>query len=145
MASRRPHRPHWLGPMVAQDELVAFVFVNALDVFMTYWMLREGGFVESNPIANWFLAGWGPKGIIYFKFSVVAGVCVIAHIVGQYRPELAARFLTLGSVIVAAVVAYSLMLYLKHGSPAALAMNVRMHAPVNQLATIPWEGVLNSR
>lgn len=105
--------------MAAQDELVLFIFVNALDVFMTYWMLASGNFghghfVEANPIANWFLSGWGPKGIIYFKFSMVAFVCVIAHIVGQYRPELAARMLKLGSLIVAAVVVYSLMLYLQH-------------------------------
>jgi hypothetical protein len=105
--------------MVAQDELLLFVFVNALDVFMTYWMIHahEGVFVESNPIANRFLMEWGPKGLIYFKFSMVAFVCVIAHIVGQYRPELAARFLKLGSVIVAAVVVYSFVLYLKHAGP----------------------------
>ena len=105
---------HWLGPTAAPDELVLFIFVNALDVFMTYWMLAHGGFTESNPIALYFIHRWGIRGMVYFKFSVVAFVSLIAHIVGIYNPQLAVRFLRLGIVIVIAVVIYSFALYLRH-------------------------------
>lgn len=105
----------WWGPMVAQQELTLFVLVNALDVFMTYWMLQHGGFTESNPVAMWFIRHWGVKGMIYFKFGVVAGVCVIAHIVGQTKPASARGLLTVGTLIVATVVIYSFLLYQRHG------------------------------
>lgn len=105
----------WLGPTAAQDELVLFVFVNALDVFMTYWLLMQEGFTESNPIALYFIHHWGIKGMIYFKFSVIAFVCVLAHIIGIYKPETASRMLNVGTLIVAGVVVYSFTLYLRHG------------------------------
>lgn len=108
-------RPNWLGPMVAQDELTLFVLVNAADVFMTYLLLQHGGFTESNPVALYFIHRWGNKGMVYFKFTVVAFVCLIAHIVGQYRPRLAARFLSLGTMIVGCVVVYSIILFVRHG------------------------------
>lgn len=124
MASAKRKRSRgsgWFGPMAAQDELVLFVLVNALDVFMTYWLLQHEGFTESNPVALFFIHRWGPKGMIYFKFGMVAFVCVIAHIVGQQRPELASKFLTLGTLIVGGVVVYSAMLYFRHGPPLPLA------------------------
>jgi hypothetical protein len=111
----RSKRPNWFGPMHAQNELTIFILVNALDVFMTYWMLQVGGFTESNPVALWFIHRWGVKGMIYFKFAVVALVCVIAHIVSQYKPPLAKNMLTFGTLIVAAVVVYSVVLYSRHG------------------------------
>ena len=103
--------------MVARDELVWFILVNALDVFMTYWMLQHGGFRESNPVAEFFLYRWGHRGLIYFKFGIVAFVCVIAHIVGQRQPVLASRMLKVGTLIVFCVVVYSFLLY-SRGAPA---------------------------
>ncbi len=107
---------NWLGHTAAPDELTMFVLVNALDVFMTYWMLANGGFTESNPVALFFIHRWGIRGMVYFKFSVVAFVCVLAHIVGMHNPQLASRFLIFGSLIVGGVVVYSLTMYLRlHG------------------------------
>lgn len=100
--------------MVAQNELTVFILMNALDVFMTYWMLNHGGFRESNPIALYFINHWGVKGMVGFKFSVVAFVCILAHIVGQYRPERASQMLVVGSLIVGGVVVYSWMQYQQH-------------------------------
>lgn len=103
--------------MATQDELVLFVLVNALDVGMTAWMLHHGGFTEGNPVALAVIHRWGLKGMVYYKFAVVAVVCTIAHIVAQSRPQLASRMLVFGTLIVGGVVAYSVALFLRHGAP----------------------------
>lgn len=119
MPSERREPPNrekssWFGQTAAPNELIAFVFVNALDVFATYWLLAHGGYRESNPIALFFINHWGIRGMVYFKFGVVAFVCVLAHIVGMANPRLASRFLIFGTLLVAGVVVYSLVLYLRH-------------------------------
>lgn len=102
-----------------ESETTIFILVNLLDFAMTWWMLmhREmglGNFYESNPIARHFLDHWGVKGLLYFKMAVVAFVCVIAQIVATRR-EASARFLLIvGTIVVSAVVIYSLRLFLNH-------------------------------
>ena len=87
---------------------------------MTYIMLRfrEGGspigFVESNPIARFFLDHWGVKGLVYFKFVMVAIVVVIAQIVVRKKPETALLLLNAATIVVAGVVVYSLILFLRN-------------------------------
>ncbi len=102
-------------PMHAERELLLFVLVSALDVFATYILLRDGNFVESNPVAQYFFNRWGMKGMIYFKMSMVAFICIIAHIVSLQRPEWAARILKFATVVVAFVVVYSIILLVRHG------------------------------
>ena len=102
-----------------ETETTVFILVNFLDFAMTYWMLmhRElglGNFYESNPVAGFFLNHWGVKGLLLFKMAVVAFVCVIAQIVATKR-EASARFLlVVGTIVVSAVVIYSLRLFLNH-------------------------------
>lgn len=73
-----------------------------------------GNFYESNPVARYFLDHWGVKGLLYFKMAVVAFVCVIAQIVATKR-EASGRFLLIvGTIVVSAVVIYSLRLFLQH-------------------------------
>ena len=102
-----------------ETETTVFILVNVLDFAMTYWMLmhRElglGNFSESNPVARFFLDHWGVKGLLIFKMAVVAFVCVIAQIVATKR-EASARFLlVVGTIVVSAVVIYSLKLFLNH-------------------------------
>ncbi|WP_298867500.1 DUF5658 family protein [uncultured Gimesia sp.] len=112
----------WSRQLPLERETSVFILVNALDVFMTYLLLRTnqqpGGsnyIVESNQIANYFIAGWGIKGMVYFKFGLVAVVTVIAQIVFTKRPTTARLLLNLGSLVVAAVVIYSFMLYVREG------------------------------
>ena len=106
-----------------QQESLLFVLVSALDVFMTYILLSQSGsvvFVESNPVARYFIAGWGPKGMIYFKFAMVAFVCVLAQIIARRKPRVA-RWLLLGATgVVSVVVVYSLRLLLMHGNLAGI-------------------------
>lgn len=102
--------------MHAERELLWFVLVSALDIFATYILLRQGDqFSESNPIARYFLDRWGIKGLIYFKMGMVAFICTVAHVISLKRPEWAQRVLQLATVVVAAVVVYSVMLLLRHG------------------------------
>ncbi|WP_092048803.1 DUF5658 family protein [Planctomicrobium piriforme] len=98
-----------------ESETAVFILVNVLDYTMTYWMLMHG-FRESNPIANWFLAGWGAaKGLLLYKFALITTVVLICQIVYTKRPHTARLLLTFGSLGVFFVVVYSLMLYVNHG------------------------------
>ena len=101
-----------------QQETLRFVLVSALDLFMTYILLRQKGmhFIESNPVAGRFFADYGLEGMIYFKFGMVALVCVIAQIVVRHRPRTAKWLLNWATLVVAGVVIYSFMLLLKHGN-----------------------------
>lgn len=101
--------------MHAERELLWFVLVSALDIFATYILLRDGNFVESNPVAQFFFNRWGMKGMIYFKMGMVAFICTIAHVVSLQRPEWATRILQFATVVVGFVVIYSMILLLRHG------------------------------
>lgn len=94
-------------------ETMLFVLASALDVFMTYILLSRGGFRESNPIADYFISGWGKNGMVFFKFSLVAVVAVVTQTIALKRVDLARTLLNFGTVIVSCVVVYSLVLLLR--------------------------------
>jgi hypothetical protein len=110
-------------PAACQQEMLRFVLVSTLDVFMTYVLLRQPGgqFVESNPIARFFIYGWGVKGMVGFKLSMTALVCVISQIVAGPRPRVAKGLLNGATLVVAGVVVYSLVLMLKHADTGGLS------------------------
>ena len=110
-------------------ETLRYVLVSVLDLFMTYILLAQKGmhFIESNPVAGRFFADYGLKGMVYFKFAMVALVCVIAQIVVRRRPLVAKWLLNWATLVVAGVVVYSLMLLIKHGNVGE-ATNVLMEA-----------------
>ena len=81
---------------------------------MTYMLLRHGPeFQESNPAANWLLAKYGIKGMVYYKFALVAFVTVIAQIIARTHPRTARGLLIVGIAIVGGVVCYSGYLWVK--------------------------------
>lgn len=96
-----------------ETETAWFVLVSALDFFMTYIMLMhpEIRFVESNPIALFFLNHWGIKGLLGFKLAIVTFVVVLCQIIAQHNQRLARRVLYAGTTIVAAVFVYSVLLH----------------------------------
>ena len=116
-------------PAACQQEMLRFVLVSTLDVFMTYVLLRQPGgqFVESNPIARYFIYGWGVKGMVGFKLSMTALVCVISQIVVRRRPLVAKWLLNGATLVVAGVVIYSLMLLLRHGHAGGISEMVIDH------------------
>ena len=86
-----------------------FILVNVLDIFATYAVLRLGG-LEANPIANYFYRLWNVKGMVGFKMAMVATVAIIAQIIARRNLARASQVLILGTVIVTAVVLYSVYL-----------------------------------
>lgn len=99
-----------------ESETCLFIFVNLLDFFLTYWGLWHGFLRESNPIARWFLDGWGLiNGLLMYKLALVIIVCGIAQIVALERPQTARKLLLGTSLIVGIVVIYSLRLIILHG------------------------------
>ena len=104
----------WVRKLPLETETCFFIFVNALDVFMTYVLLNHSPeFQESNLLANYILSNWGFRGMIYFKFALVAFVTVIAQIIALTRPRTAKWLLIVGTVIVGGVVVYSSYLWIR--------------------------------
>ena len=111
MAKRRK------SSLMYETELSWFILVGALDVFMTYLILRYSAeertrnvLIEGNPIARWVLHNWGIQGMVTFKFIMIAVVVTIAEIVGRVRPNVGRGLLILGTLVVGGVVAYSFLL-----------------------------------
>jgi len=103
------HRP-------LEKETALFILVSTLDFYMTWMLLsRHNNFVESNPVARFFINHWGPRGLIYFKFSLVAVVCMLTQIIAMKKLETARRVLQFAIIVVGGVVIYSLTLLLRHG------------------------------
>ncbi len=96
-----------------ETETAWFILASALDFAMTYMMLKhqEVHFVESNPIALFFLNHWGIKGLLYFKLGVVLFVAAICQIIARENLKLGRRVLYAGTTIVGAVVIYSVLLH----------------------------------
>jgi hypothetical protein len=119
-AVKSTSRRHWLRrifleQLPLESETTVFIFVSLADFFMTYWMLWSGEFREHNPIARWFLEGWGlTKGLLLYKLALTTTVCLIAQIVYPKRPAVARALLNFGSLAVLGVVLYSVVLYVKH-------------------------------
>ncbi len=102
------HRP-------LEKETAFFILVSALDVFMTWLLLRRSGYRESNVIANFFLNHWGMQGMVYFKFGMVAFVCILTQIIAVKKEETARYILHFAVVVLVGVVIYSLSLLLRFG------------------------------
>lgn len=94
-------------------EVWLFLLFSIADVVLTFKLLYHGGHFESNPIARFFLAHWGPKGMVYFKFAMVSLVFVIVQVIAYKHIETARRILNFAIVAVGGVVTYSAILYLR--------------------------------
>ena len=111
------------GSFYFEQETILYILLSAADLFVTYFLLQQDlehlQFVESNPIARFFLDHWGLKGMIYFKFGMVAAVCVLTQIIARWRPRTARLVLIFAIVVVTYVLVYSVRLYRAHaGAPA---------------------------
>lgn len=106
-----------------EAESAIYILVNAFDVWTTYLLLSQGTiFVESNPVARYFIDGWGLRGMVYFKFGLVAFVLVTCQLIAaRQRVALARGVLWCATVLVSGVVIYSLTLLWRHAAdPYAL-------------------------
>jgi hypothetical protein len=124
MSKRKPPTNPVLRALTFQHpmdrETSLFLFVSLLDFVMTLWMLNhrdpEGriGFGESNAIANWFLAGWGPRGLLYFKVGMCLFIVLSTQVIHLKRPNTAKAILWLGVAVTSLTVIYSGALYVRH-------------------------------
>jgi hypothetical protein len=64
------------------NEYVWFIFVSAMDLFMTNIVLHFGG-EEVNPLARSVLMTAGLRGLVVFKFALVIVVIVCCEIIGR--------------------------------------------------------------
>ena len=99
----------FFGPLPLQNETSVFILVSVLDIFTTYALLRFGGH-EANPIANFFLRRWNVQGMVFFKMALVAFVAVLSQIIARRNLARASQVLNLGTIVVTAVVLYSVYL-----------------------------------
>lgn len=104
-----------------ETEISWFGLASALDVAITFLALRSSAvgqtqltIVESNPIAQWVLHRWGFVGMGIFKLLMALIVIVIAEVVGRSRPIVGRGLLIGGTLVVSAVVVYSVRLLLQH-------------------------------
>ena len=107
--------------MLFETEVSWFVLASALDVAMTFLVLHyssngmtHGTFVESNPLARWFIGHWGFRGMAGYKLLMTLIVVVIAEFVGRQKPMVARILLWGGTIVVASVVIHSVQLLLAH-------------------------------
>lgn len=104
-----------------ETEASWFLLACALDVVMTFLLLHMSAsgnstvrFVESNPLARWVIHQWGLPGMIVFKTGLSGLVVGIALIVYPVRPVVARLLLIGGTIVVTAVVVYSVRMMLLH-------------------------------
>ena len=92
---------------VLEWEKTLFVIINLLDVLLTFTLISTGSFIESNPVADYFIANWGILGMSAFKLILVAMVLLIANLIALKRLSTARSLLNFGSLVTGLVVAYS--------------------------------------
>lgn len=105
--------------MLLLPESLWFIAASVADILLTSVLLmatvdehapfrvREG-----NPVAGYILDHWGLERLVYFKLGMTAVVIAIAEVVATKRQDLGRRILRFGTIVVGAVVAYSLVLLL---------------------------------
>ncbi|MFP6763939.1 MAG: DUF5658 family protein [Planctomycetaceae bacterium] len=87
-----------------------YLIFSGLDITLTYQLLVTQDHVESNPIARYFIEGWGLKGMVWFKLIMTAFVLVLVHVLLQNSRVRALAVVRLGAVLVGSVVVYSVWL-----------------------------------
>lgn len=92
--------------------LAVFVGLGFADLLLTWYLIRVGGgaVIESNPVANWWLASYGWIGMAAFKLGACLLVGVAAAVVGWHRPRTGELILVFACGAQSAVVMYSLLL-----------------------------------
>ena len=88
----------------------AYVVLSGLDIFLTYQLLVSQQHVEANPLARYFIDGWGLKGMVWFKLGMTAFVLALIHSLQQKKEAYARAVVRLGAAVVGCVDVYSLWL-----------------------------------
>ena len=102
------------GKLPLETETCRFVLTSLLDLFMTFLLLyfsnrgmMRNVVFESNPIAQYFISGWGTLGLIWFKLAMVTIIVLVAQVIATKRPVVARFVLNGATLFVGCVVVYS--------------------------------------
>ena len=90
-----------------------YVALSGLDIFLTYQLLVRLDHVEANPLARFFIEGWGLKGMVWVKLCMTAFVLTLVHALLQKKEVYARTIVRLGTAAVAAVDCYSIWLLIR--------------------------------
>jgi len=116
--------PFWKKNVLLEKPTRAFVALNVMDLVMTFFLLNNGGFRESNKVADFFLDRWGIAGMVWYKIIFVMVIVVIAQVVARHRINSARMLLYFGCAVMGGVVLYSAYLYFKYGQPVEEAIGM---------------------
>ena len=109
------------GELPLETETCRFVLISLLDLFMTFLLLyfsnrgmMRNVVVESNPVARYFISGWGTLGLVWFKIVMVTLIVLATQVVATRRPAVAQLVLNGATLFVGSVVAYSALLLVQN-------------------------------
>lgn len=98
---------------VKWPEVWLFLIFSVADISLTYVLIGYYGHAEGNPVARYFVDGWGLKGMIWFKLSLAGIMLGATHMVVPHRPVTARAVVRLGLLAAAGVVVYSVALLVR--------------------------------
>ena len=109
------------GELPLETETCRFVLISLFDLFMTFLLLyfsnrgmMRNVVVESNPVARYFISGWGTMGLVWFKIGMVTLIVLATKVVATRRPSVAQLLLNGATLFVGSVVVYSAYLLLQN-------------------------------
>ena len=109
------------GELPLETETCRFVLISLLDLFMTFLLLyfsnrgmMRNVVVESNPVAQYFISGWGTMGLVWFKIAMVTLIVLAAQAIASRRPTVAQLVLNGAALFVGSVVVYSAFLLVQN-------------------------------
>ena len=109
------------GELPLETETCRCVLISLLDLFMTFLLLyfsnrgmMRNVVVESNPVARYFISGWGTTGLVWFKIGMVTLIVLATQVVATRRPSVAQLLLNGATLFVGSVVVYSAYLLLQN-------------------------------
>jgi len=90
-----------------------YAALSGFDIVLTYQLLARLDHVEANPLARYFIEGWGLKGMVWFKLGMTAFVLALLHALLQKKEVYARTVVRLGMAAVGAVNCYSIWLLMR--------------------------------
>ena len=109
------------GELPLETETCRFVLISLLDLFMTFLLLyfsnrgmMRNVVVESNPVARYFISGWGTLGLVWFKIAMVTLIVLATQVIATKRQVVAKFVLNGATLFVGIVVAYSAFLLVQN-------------------------------
>ncbi len=89
--------------------LVVFSILSLVDLCLTWVLIRYSGgrVVESNPVAQAWLAKHGWQGMIGFKIATISVFLAVVFVVSYHRPRTGLGLVVFACLSVGCVVLYS--------------------------------------